>query len=65
MKRKRVERPERRRSIPEIDLNDDQRTRGPSIPNISRRLSRRGCAQLFGQILALVAVLTAAVVGLR
>lgn len=65
MKRKRSASPERRRSMPEIDLNDDRRSGGPSMPKISRRFSRRGCAQLFGQVLLLVAIVGSVIVGLR
>lgn len=43
MKRKRVERPERRRPMPEIDLNETA-DRKPS------GLDRQGFAQVFGQI---------------
>ena len=48
--------------MPEIDLNDERKPRVPAMPTISRR----GCAQLFGQLLVMVAVLVAAaIVGLR
>lgn len=61
MKRKRPERPERRRTMPEIDLIDEGKAKAPGIP----RISRRGCAQLFGQVLFLVAAVAISVVGLR
>ncbi len=50
MKRKRPQRAERRRSMPEIDLIEERKPKVPAIPTISRR----GCAQLFGQVLVLV-----------
>ena len=42
MKRKRVERAERRRRMPEIDLNES--------PDRRPALDRQGFAQMFGQI---------------
>ena len=61
MKRKRPENVERRRAMPEIDLIDEKKPRTPGIPAISRR----GCAQLFGQILGLLAIGGIALLGPR
>jgi hypothetical protein len=36
--------------MPEIDLIEERKPKVPAIPTISRR----GCAQLFGQVLVLV-----------
>jgi hypothetical protein len=57
MKRKRNDRIERRRTMAEIDLMHEDKPRTPHLP----RMSRRGCAQLFGQVLIVVVVLVGAV----
>ena len=46
--------------MPEIDLIDEKKGRAP-LP----RISRRGCAQLFGQVLMLVGIFGFALEGLR
>jgi len=58
MKRKRVVPVERRRSMPEIDLAGEGKPR-----SVAR--SRRGCVRLFGQLLAVVALLAAVHLGLH
>jgi hypothetical protein len=47
--------------MPEIDLIDESKPRAPGIS----RISRRGCAQLFGQVLTLVALVAAGYLGLH
>ena len=56
MKRRRIERVERRRALVELNLVGDVKTRSTRGP--------RGCASLFGGILIDVAILVLAVLGL-
>jgi hypothetical protein len=61
MKRRRTNRVERRRTMPEIDLLDEGKSKVPSIP----RISRRGCARLFGQLLVFGGLIGALYLKLR
>jgi hypothetical protein len=61
MKRRRTNRVERRRAMPEIDLLDEGKPKVPSIP----RISGRGCIRLFGQVLTVGLLIGSAYLKLR